>query len=125
MSNQRSAEVSILPLIVNMEAGCSVSCKLLLFVVPWYQLFSLLFFSFSLFALSCPIRPHCLLRFTPGHMRRLQYEMDRRAWEQSKESNFSTWDGILAFFSHCVCGIWVYSLKLQTIGFCWSASKQV
>lgn len=41
--------------------------------------------------------------------------MDGRAQEQSKESDFSIWDGVLAFSSHCV--VWVDSLRLQSRGF--------
>lgn len=43
--------------------------------------------------------------------------MHGRAQEQCKESDIHAGDGVLAFSSHCVCGIWVYSLKLQSRGF--------
>lgn len=103
---------------------------ILLIIVICCPLVSVVFplgcFYFSLFALSCPIRLHCFLRFMPGHMRRIQHEMDGKAQEQSKESQFSTWDRVWVFSSHCVCGIWVYLLSFAAKQrFCCSASKQL
>lgn len=53
---------------------------------PDISCFFSLFFHFSLFALSCPRRLHCFVRFMPGHTRRIQQGPEGRAQEWSKES---------------------------------------